>query len=156
MSRLNSDAEIANAATRPPTNVGTRNSDRSNIGSRWSDSAIAKPSSRITAAASDPSTCAEPQPASFERISPKTSSARPALKVTKPIQSRRRGCGSLVSGTARSVTSSATIPTGRFTKKIQRHDRPVVIAPPSTGPTATATPVIAPKTPKATPRSAPR
>ncbi len=40
-----------------------------------------------------------------------------------------------------------------FTKKIQRHDKPLVITPPSTGPIATATPVNAPNTPKATPRS---
>jgi hypothetical protein len=45
------------------------------------------------------------------------------------------------------------MPMGRFTKKIQRQDSPLVSAPPSTGPTATATPVIAPNTPKATPRS---
>src|SRR4051812_25180438 len=42
-----------------------------------------------------------------------------------------------------------------LTKKIQRHERPLVIAPPSTGPTATAMPVMAPKTPKAVPRSRP-
>ena len=43
-----------------------------------------------------------------------------------------------------------------LTRKIQRHDRPLVSAPPRTGPTATATPVTAPKTPNATPRSLPR
>jgi hypothetical protein len=43
-----------------------------------------------------------------------------------------------------------------LTRKIQRQDKPLVIAPPSTGPTATATPVTAPKIPNAVPRSRPR
>ena len=47
------------------------------------------------------------------------------------------------------------MPTGMLTRKIQRQDSPLVSAPPITGPTATATPVTAPKTPNATPRSRP-
>ena len=47
------------------------------------------------------------------------------------------------------------MPIGMLTRKIQRHDSPLVITPPSTGPTATAIPVIAPNTPKAMPRSLP-
>ena len=54
------------------------------------------------------------------------------------------------------MIANAAIPIGMLTKKIQRHDQPLVIAPPRTGPTATATPVTAPKTPKAAPRSRPR
>jgi hypothetical protein len=54
------------------------------------------------------------------------------------------------------VTTAVATPIGTFTRKIQRHDRPVVIRPPTTGPTATATPVTAPNTPNATPRSLPR
>ena len=42
-----------------------------------------------------------------------------------------------------------------LTKKIHRHDRPLVSTPPSTGPRATATPVVAPNAPNATPRSRP-
>ena len=42
-----------------------------------------------------------------------------------------------------------------LTKKIHRHERPLVSTPPSTGPTATATPVVAPNAPNATPRSRP-
>ena len=49
----------------------------------------------------------------------------------------------------------ATTQIGMLTKKIQRHDRPLVSTPPSTGPIATATPVVAPKTPNAVPRSLP-
>ena len=50
------------------------------------------------------------------------------------------------------VTPRATRQIGRLTKKIQRHDSPLVSTPPSTGPMATAMPVVAPKAPKATPR----
>ena len=90
------------------------------------------------------------------RISPYTSAARPALKVDEagPVGPRARA-GCATPRPASSVIASATTPIGMLTKKIQRHDRPVVIAPPSTGPTATATPVIAPKTPNAMPRSRP-
>ena len=49
----------------------------------------------------------------------------------------------------------ATRQIGMLTKKIHRHDRPLVRTPPSTGPMATATPVVAPKTPNAVPRSLP-
>ena len=49
----------------------------------------------------------------------------------------------------------ATRQIGMLTKKIQRHERPLVSTPPRTGPMATATPVVAPKAPKATPRSRP-
>ena len=49
----------------------------------------------------------------------------------------------------------AAMPTGRLTRKIQRQLSPVVSRPPRTGPRATLTPVTAPQTPKAVPRSRP-
>ena len=49
----------------------------------------------------------------------------------------------------------ATTPMGTLTKKIQRQPMPLVMAPPTSGPTATAPPVTAPKMPKAVPRSRP-
>ena len=49
----------------------------------------------------------------------------------------------------------ATAPMGTLTKKIQRHPMALVMAPPTSGPTATAPPVTAPKIPKAVPRSFP-
>ena len=78
------------------------------------------------------------------------------MNVTQPGQSGRRAPGARDSATRVRVTNSAAIPIGTLTKKIQRHERPLVSAPPSTGPTATATPVIAPNTPNATPRSSGR
>ena len=77
-------------------------------------------------------------------------------KVTKPSQSGRPARGSCDSRTFHRVTAMATRHSGTLTKKIQRHDSPLVRTPPSTGPIATATPVTAPKAPKATPRSLPR
>ena len=65
--------------------------------------------------------------------------------MTKPIQSGRPACGSRLSSTRVSVTASARMQIGMFTQKIQCQDRPLVSTPPSTGPTATATPVVAPK-----------
>ena len=75
------------------------------------------------------------------------------MNVTKPGQSGRLATGAFDSATSRRVTISASTPIGTFTKKIHRHDSQLVKAPPSTGPIATATPVIAPNTPNATPRS---
>ena len=45
---------------------------------------------------------------------------------------------------------------GTLTRKMPRQLQSVVITPPSTGPSAVDTPVIAPHTPNATPRSRPR
>jgi hypothetical protein len=67
---VNSDAEIANAAISPPTNVGLRNSVRSNIGSllqRLGDDERDQQDDRGDQRADD---VPEPQPSSLERISP--------------------------------------------------------------------------------------
>src|ERR1022692_4421310 len=151
-----SEAEMPNAASRPPTNVGTFSSDRSNIGLGVRYSMTANIPSRTPPAINDPTTCADPQPTSVLRISPNTSATKAALKLTKPAISSGAACASFDSGTRRAVISSATAPTGMLTKKIQRQERPLVIRPPSTGPTATAAPVTAPKTPNAIARSLPR
>ena len=112
-----------------------------------------KASSSTTAAISGPSTWNEPQPSAWLRISPNTRPASARLKLTKPGTSGRAAPGSRDSSTRRSVITSAAIPIGTLTKKIQRQLRPLVMAPPSTGPTATAIPVTAPNAANATPRS---
>ncbi len=78
------------------------------------------------------------------------------MNVANPAQSTPREDGSRDSATLHTVTKTAITPTGRFTKKIPRQVQPLVITPPSTGPTATATPVTAPQTARAVPRSRPR
>ena len=65
-------------------------------------------------------------------------------KVTKPIQSMRRVVGSLESCTLARVMTMATTPMGMLTKKIHRQPMPLVMAPPISGPTATAPPITAP------------
>ena len=80
---------------------------------------------------------------------------RPVLKVTKPMRSKRFGSGSRDSSTFTRASTNTKIPTGMLTRKIQRQPSPVTSAPPITGPVATASPVIAPKTPKAVPLSRP-
>src|SRR5437588_9148621 len=77
-------------------------------------------------------------------------------KIAKPIQSGLRAAGSRDSSSRRRVAASVAAPIGTLTKKIHRQERPEVIAPPSTGPTATAIPEIAPQTAKAVARSEPR
>jgi hypothetical protein len=72
-----------------------------------------------------------------------------------PGTSTRRRAGSRDSVTRMSVTAIAITPIGMFTKKIPRQLQPVVMIPPSTGPTATAAPVTAPQTARAVPRSRP-
>ena len=59
------------------------------------------------------------------------------------------------SSTRSSVTAIAAIPIGMLTKKIQRQPAHSVRMPPTSGPIATAAPVVAPQMPNAVPRSRP-
>ena len=65
-------------------------------------------------------------------------------KMTNPIQSILRLVGSADSSTRESVIATAAMPIGTLTKKIQRQPRPLVNAPPTSGPIATAPPSTAP------------
>ena len=53
------------------------------------------------------------------------------------------------------VSATAAIPIGTLTKKIASHPIPSVSTPPTSGPIATAAPVVAPQSPNAVPRSRP-
>jgi hypothetical protein len=63
----NRAAEIAQAAARPPSKVGTRSKPRSSIGSAWRRSRMKKTASSKALAASEPTTVAEPQSCSSTR-----------------------------------------------------------------------------------------
>ena len=76
-------------------------------------------------------------------------------KVIRPAQSTPVASGSRDSTTWVMVTNTAAAPIGMLRKKIHSHPIAEVMTPPTTGPTATAAPVTAPKTPKAVPRSRP-
>ncbi len=75
--------------------------------------------------------------------------------MTNPNQSGRPARGSCDSLTRHAAIAMVPRQIGMLTKKIQRQEMPLVSTPPSTGPTATATPVVAPNAPNATPRSRP-
>ena len=57
------------------------------------------------------------------------------------------------SGTRATVMAAVIRPMGTFTRKIHSQPSPSVSTPPTSGPTATAKPVVAPQMPKAVPRS---
>src|SRR5207253_2707962 len=79
------------------------------------------------------------QPWSFPRTSPHTIPRSPVLASPSPGRSRARSppCDS----SRREYASGAsTSPIGTFTQKIQCHETPLTIAPPTSGPSATARP----------------
>ena len=78
------------------------------------------------------------------------------VSSANPAQSGGAGCGEEDSSTRHPVSAMASMPIGTLTRKMPRQLQSVVITPPSTGPSAVDTPVIAPHTPNATPRSRPR
>ncbi len=76
-------------------------------------------------------TCGAAKPVSPASITPKVSAAMARAPVTCPGQSMGTRCVLVVA--AREISSRATIPTGRLTKKISRQST-MVSSPPSTGP----------------------
>ena len=93
-------------------------------------------------------------PSSLPRVRPRTRRNRAPEKVMRPATSRRLLPGSLTFTMRVRETARVAIPMGRLTKKIHRHPRPLVRAPPTSGPTATAPPTVAPQAAMAVPRSA--
>ena len=85
-----------------------------------------------------------PQPSLFPRIRASTRVNSDTENVATPIQSTLWPVGSRDSCTLARVSPTAATPMGTLTKKIQRHPTPVVRAPPTSGPTATAPPRTAP------------
>ena len=64
--------------------------------------------------------------------------------MTKPSQSIRRPVEIFALSTLDRVMTTATTPIGMLTKKIHRQPIPLVMAPPTSGPMATAPPTTAP------------
>ena len=85
-----------------------------------------------------------PHPLEFPSTRAYTSMKSEAEKVTNPIQSMWRSVGTLASRTLARVTTMADVPMGMLMKKIHRHPMPLVNAPPTSGPMATAPPITAP------------
>ncbi len=80
---------------------------------------------------------------------------RPLVSVTSPTGSSRLCSGSLDSRSFVIASTTAPTPIGMLTRKIQRHESQEVSIPPTSGPIATASPIVAPQSPKAVPRSLP-
>ena len=86
----------------------------------------------------------ELQPSSLPRSSASTSSAFALENVTVPPQSMPRAVSSRDSAILSTVTAIAAMPIGMFKKKIDCQPIACVNAPPTSGPRATATPIVAP------------
>ncbi len=87
-------------------------------------------------------------PCSLARTSARTTPSRPRLASATPPRSR--GWRGPRDSVRRQRASTAnTTPTGTLIQKIDCHDHPLVTAPPTRGPAATATPPMAPHTPSA-------
>ena len=96
-----------------------------------------------------------PQSSALPRMSAKTMRNSAAEKVTVPAQSTAPPCGSRDSATRACVSATAAMPIGRLTKKIASQPMASTSTPPTSGPTATAAPIVAPQIPIAVPRSRP-
>ena len=77
-----------------PTNVGTRNSERSSIGFDTRDSTTKNATSSSTAAVSMATIMVEPQPSALPRMSANTNRNRPPENVNRPGQSMPGALGS--------------------------------------------------------------
>ena len=98
-----------------------------------------------------PSTSVEPQPRVFERTTPQTMQNSPTTATTTPGMSSL-SAGPFVSRRWIHASGIVTRPIGTLSQKIHCHAMPVVSAPPTIGPMATARPAIPPHAPRIAPR----
>ena len=101
--------------------------------------------------ASEPTISAELQPTELPRTSPQTIPNRPALASPSPARSRRSD-GPCDSRSRKNANGASTSPIGTLSQKIHCQESPSTIAPPTSGPIATARPPIPPQAPSARPR----
>ncbi len=83
----------------------------------------------------------------------KISSAIAAVESAKPPPSMRGACGSREVGTLTATSPAPNTATGAITKKMLDHEEISISQPPTIGPSAIATPVVAPHSPIARARS---
>ena len=125
------------------------------MGSATRRSIATKATSRTAAAENRPTMRVLPHPSSLPRISASTSRNSELENVMRPAQSTLVAFGSRDSRTRAYEIAIAAMPIGTFRKKIHSHPSESTIAPPTSGPKATARPMVAPYTPMAMPRSRP-
>jgi hypothetical protein len=95
------------------------------------------------------------QSSALPRISAKTRQKSAALNVTTPGMSTPPWLASRDSRTFVRVIHRQSAPIGMLMKKIHSQPMPSTSAPPTSGPIATAAPVVAPQIPNAVARSRP-
>ena len=151
----NIPAPRQNVASWTPRNARRRNSETSSIGWLCLISTTTKATISTAPATSVPTIWPLDQPTSFPRKRPNTIRKRAAEKKSSPATSVRTVPGSRDSRSLRTASVSANAPIGTFTKKIQRQLSASVMIPPSSGPAATASPIVEPQAAIAFPRSGP-
>ena len=108
-----------------------------------------------TAPTAKPATLrALPQPYSGASMIVKINSAIAAVDSAKPPRSVFGACGSRDVGTLYATIAAPSAATGAIAKKMLDHEKPSSSQPPTIGPSATATPAVAPHNPIACARSA--
>jgi len=125
-----------------------RNSRMFNMGCEDRSSQTTNPASAAAPTRKEASTEVLVQPWLLPRTSPKTIPNRPALTRATPARSRRVGAP-LDSLSFHRASGMRAIPTGTLSQKMYCHDQPLVTAPPTRGPRATAAPPMAPQMPRA-------
>ena len=140
----NSEATAKKIAALPAAKARERKKRIGSIGSaRAQLPGDERDGERERRAASAPTTSALPQPAALPRTRPHTTPSAAARDQREPGQVERavRRRGSRAS--ARSTSGISASPIGTLSQKIHSQAMPSVIAPPTTGPLATASPVTA-------------
>ena len=147
--------ETMNATVFAPRNERERKNSNCTIGALPCISTSTNAVRPTTAVTSRAMISGEPQPQPLPSTSASTSALRPTLSVPMPAKSTRLSTVlSNDSRTANSVTITAPIATGRLRKKIARQETYSVSAPPTAGPSASASADTPAQVPIARPRSA--
>ena len=107
--------------------------------------------SRTRPATMRPITCGSPQPTVFVRTTPRTMPRSPKPLRRRPTRSSL-SWGPVVSFRCLKASGIVTMPIGTFSQKIHCQLMPSTIAPPTTGPIATARPAMPPHAPRIAPR----
>ena len=138
-------------AALPAEKARERKNRIGSIGSRARSSQATNAATSSTPAASEPSTSRLSHPAWFPRTRPQTSPNAPAVTSARPGKSRPVS-GPRLSFIRVSTSGIAARPIGTLIQKIHSQLMPSTTAPPTSGPLATESPVIALKIPIAAPR----
>ena len=125
-------------------NDGLRNSRSGSIGCVERASMARKATSATAAPANSATICVLPQPTSLPRSSASTSRKRPAVSAIWPGTSTGGVAGSRDSWTLVRVIHRQKMPIGMLIRKIHCQSRPLVSAPPTSGPMANEAPMVAP------------